>query len=66
MISLKGRVVIITGASSGFGEHAARLFSREGCKVVVAARRLERLERMAEELYAAGGRPARPYRCQPV
>ncbi len=55
MISLKGRVVIITGASSGFGEHAARLFSREGCKVVLAARRLERLERMAEELYAAGG-----------
>jgi 3-hydroxy acid dehydrogenase / malonic semialdehyde reductase len=60
MISLKGRVVIITGASSGFGEHSARLFSREGCKVVVAARRLERLERMAE------GDPARPYRCQPV
>lgn len=55
MISLTGKVVIITGASSGFGEHAARLFSREGCKVVLAARRLERLEKLSEEIRAAGG-----------
>lgn len=55
MISLKGKVVIITGASSGFGEHAARLFSREGCKVVLAARRGERLERMADEIGTGGG-----------
>jgi NADP-dependent 3-hydroxy acid dehydrogenase YdfG len=55
MISLKGKVVIITGASSGFGAAAARMFSDEGCKVVLAARRLERLEEMAEEIRAAGG-----------
>ena len=55
MTTLNGRVVIITGASSGFGEHAARLFSREGCKVVLAARRLEKLEVMAGEIRAKGG-----------
>jgi NADP-dependent 3-hydroxy acid dehydrogenase YdfG len=55
MSSLKGRVVIITGASSGFGEHAARLFSQEGCRVVLAARRQERLEALARELRAGGG-----------
>jgi len=36
-IDLKNKVVLITGASSGFGEDAARLFAREGCKVVLAA-----------------------------
>lgn len=55
MTSLKGRVVIITGASSGFGAAAAKLFSEAGCKVVLAARRLERLEEMAEEIRATGG-----------
>jgi NADP-dependent 3-hydroxy acid dehydrogenase YdfG len=55
MISLKDKVVIITGASSGFGEHAARLFSQEGCSVVLAARRLERLESLAGEIRARGG-----------
>jgi NADP-dependent 3-hydroxy acid dehydrogenase YdfG len=55
MTVLKDRVVIITGASSGFGEHAARLFSQEGCQVVLAARRLERLETLAGEIRARGG-----------
>ncbi len=55
MTSLKGRVVIITGASSGFGEHAARLFSREGCRVVLAARRQERLAYLADEIRTEGG-----------
>ena len=48
--SLKGQVVLITGASSGFGEDAARLFAKEGCKVVLAARRLDRLQKLAEEI----------------
>ena len=55
MSSLKGKVVIITGASSGFGASAAKLFSQEGCKVVLAARRLERLEEMANDIHAKGG-----------
>jgi NADP-dependent 3-hydroxy acid dehydrogenase YdfG len=45
--TLRGKVVLITGASSGFGEEAARLFAKEGCKVVLAARRLEKLQQLA-------------------
>jgi NADP-dependent 3-hydroxy acid dehydrogenase YdfG len=54
MSSLTGKVVIITGASSGFGASAARLFAQEGCKVVMAARRLEKLEELAQEIRAGG------------
>src|SRR5262245_6744214 len=53
--SLKNKVVLITGASSGFGEDAARLFAKEGCKVVLAARRLDRLQTLAGEIQNAGG-----------
>jgi short-subunit dehydrogenase len=53
--SLNGKIVLITGASSGFGEDAARLFAKEGCKVVLAARRLERLQALAEEIQNSGG-----------
>jgi NADP-dependent 3-hydroxy acid dehydrogenase YdfG len=55
MSSLKGKVVIITGASSGFGESAAKLFAQEGCKVVLAARRLDRLEELAKQVRTLGG-----------
>lgn len=55
MTVLKDKVVLITGASSGFGEDAARLFAREGCKVVLAARRLDRLQALAAEIQNAGG-----------
>lgn len=54
-IDLTNKVVLITGASSGFGEDAARLFAREGCKVVLAARRLDRLQVLAAEIQNAGG-----------
>ena len=54
-IDLKNKVVLITGASSGFGEDAARLFAHEGCKVVLAARRLDRLQALAAEIQNAGG-----------
>jgi len=53
--SLHGKVVLITGASSGFGEDAARLFAQEGCHVVLAARRRERLQSIVTEIRAAGG-----------
>ncbi len=53
--SLKDQVVFITGASSGFGADAARLFAKEGCIVVLAARRMDRLTALAEEIRAAGG-----------
>jgi short-subunit dehydrogenase len=53
--SLQGKVVLITGASSGFGKDAARMFAQEGCRVVLAARRIERLQGLAAEIQAAGG-----------
>ncbi|MEW6402608.1 MAG: SDR family NAD(P)-dependent oxidoreductase [Chloroflexota bacterium] len=54
-IRLKDKVVLITGASSGFGEDAARLFAQAGCKVVLAARRLDRLQAMADKIHREGG-----------
>jgi NADP-dependent 3-hydroxy acid dehydrogenase YdfG len=46
---IKGKVVVITGASSGLGEAAARLLSAEGAKVVLGARRTDRLKSLADE-----------------
>lgn len=54
-VSLKDKVVLITGASSGFGKDAAYLFAAEGAKVVLAARRLDRLQRLADAIQQAGG-----------
>ena len=54
-IDLTNKVVLITGASSGFGEDAARLLAKEGCKVVLAARRLDRLQALAADIQDAGG-----------
>lgn len=51
-MEIKGKVVLVTGASSGIGEATARQFGREGAKVVLAARRLDRLEALAREIQA--------------
>ena len=53
--SLKGKVVLITGASSGFGADAAHLFAREGAKVVLVARRLDRLQKLVDKIQDKGG-----------
>lgn len=47
---LPGKVVLITGASSGLGEALAHTFYIAGCKVVLAARRQEELERVRKDL----------------
>jgi short-subunit dehydrogenase len=54
-ISLKGKVVLIIGASSGFGQDAARLFAAAGASVVLAARRVDRMQAEVERIRAAGG-----------
>ena len=54
-MELQGAVVVVTGASSGFGELAALRFADAGSHVVLAARRLERLEALAERIGAQGG-----------
>lgn len=51
---LKGKTIFITGASSGIGEAAVRLFAREGANVVAAARRADRLEAAVAKLTEAG------------
>jgi uncharacterized protein len=52
--SLKDKVVLITGASSGFGYDTACMFAREGSIVILAARREERLVKLAENLCSTG------------
>ncbi len=52
---LAGKTILITGASSGIGESAARLFAREGANVVITARRKDELDRVAEDIAADGG-----------
>src|SRR6058998_517876 len=54
--NIKGKVVVITGASSGLGEAAARLLSAKGATVVLGARRSDRLKSLADELNRNGGK----------
>ncbi|KPY33998.1 MULTISPECIES: SDR family oxidoreductase [Pseudomonas] len=55
MSNIQGKVVLITGASSGIGEAAARLIAAKGAHVVLGARRIERLQTLAADIEAQGG-----------
>ncbi|PQP88541.1 SDR family oxidoreductase [Paenibacillus sp. AR247] len=55
MENIKNKVVIITGASSGIGEAAAKLLAKHGAKIVLAARREDRLQTIVNDIKQAGG-----------
>lgn len=55
-MAVKGKVVVITGASSGIGEATAKLLAKNGAMVMLGARREERLYKIADEINTNGGR----------
>ena len=55
---LNGKVIVVTGASSGIGEAMAREYAKMGAMVVMGARREEELKRIAQEIEAKGGKVA--------
>ena len=56
MFNLKGRVAVVTGASSGLGKQMARGFAEAGANLVILARRMDRLEELKKELEPLGVR----------
>ena len=54
MFNLKGRVAVISGASSGLGRQMAKAFASQGADLVILARRVERLEELKNELTSLG------------
>lgn len=55
MSNVNGKVVIITGASSGIGEATARMLAKNGAKVILGARRINRLEAISKDIHTDGG-----------
>jgi 3-hydroxy acid dehydrogenase / malonic semialdehyde reductase len=54
MASLNGKTVLVTGASSGIGRATAIAFAREGCRLLLCARRLDNLQAIEQDLHTAG------------
>ncbi|MBE0620290.1 MAG: glucose 1-dehydrogenase [Burkholderiales bacterium] len=55
LLSLEGKNALVTGASSGLGENFAKTLARHGAKVVVSARRIDRLEEVVAAIKSTGG-----------
>ena len=56
MSNITNKVVVITGASSGIGEGTAKLLAEQGARVVLGARRLDRINAVVQEISATGGK----------
>lgn len=56
MNNLENKVVLVTGAASGIGEHVAKTLAQEGCKVVIADMNLEAAQKVAEEICVQNGK----------
>jgi NAD(P)-dependent dehydrogenase (short-subunit alcohol dehydrogenase family) len=56
LFDVRGQVALVTGASSGLGEHFARTLAAAGATVIVGARRQERLQKLVTEIATSGGR----------
>lgn len=63
MFSLKGKVAVVSGASSGLGQQMALALARQGAKIVILARRLERLEDFKPKLIKAGAEDVLALKC---
>lgn len=55
MLNVEDKVIAITGASSGIGEATAKLLAQNGAKIVLGARRTNKLEKLVKEIHASGG-----------
>jgi len=55
IFSLTGKIALVTGASSGLGAHFAKVLANAGAKVVVAARRRDRLDRLVDDITDSSG-----------
>lgn len=63
MFDLKGKVAVVSGASSGLGQQMAMAFARQGANLVILARRMERLEEFKPKLEKAGAKEVLPIKC---
>ena len=63
MFSLKGRVAVVSGASSGLGQQMALALARQGASLAILARRVERLEEFKPKLEKAGAKKVVAYKC---
>ena len=63
MFSLKGKVAVVTGASSGLGKQIALAFARQGADLAILARRVEKLEEFKPQLEEAGASKVVAYKC---
>ena len=63
MFDLKGRVAVVSGASSGLGKQMSLALARQGASLVILARRYERLEEFKPELLKAGAKEVLAIKC---